>query len=190
MRSLVFPRNQFNPDFTDVLARVGIRSCRTNSRGWFHREMAGDRYFRPEVRASRLMDSYLPLSGSQVTRWSDLKSESGVWYLPASHFLRPFSPRLRHLEPLRFRRLVADMDVAAKSGGIFHIWWHPENFGRYPRESLDFLTNVLTAFAERRDRYGMRSLSMGDATDLCCQRLLEPEATVASAVGAKAARSV
>lgn len=162
IRSIVFPRNQFNQAYADVLSDAGITCCRTNSRGWFHREMASDRYFRVDVRGSRLLDSYLPVSGTQMVRWSALSSVRGVCCLPASHYLRPYSPRLRHLERLKLRRLTGDLDVAAKSNGILHLWWHPENFGRYPRENLQLLSNVLEAFAERRERYGFQSFSMAE----------------------------
>src|SRR3712207_8291753 len=46
-----------------------------------------------------------------------------------SSFLKSYSPRWKGFEPLRLRRLVGGIEQAAISNEIFHIWWHPHNFG-------------------------------------------------------------
>lgn len=166
LRSLVFPRNQFNPDYAESLVAAGFTCCRSNAAGWIYREAAWDRYVRPDVRAGRLLDNYAPLSGPQVTRWSELRFIGPLCCLPASHFLRPYSPRLRHLEPLRFRRIASSIRRAAIVNGIFHLWWHPHNFGVHSTENLDFLRRILDVYVECRDAHGMRSLSMADVAAL------------------------
>lgn len=162
IRSIVFPRNQWNEDYASVLDELGIVCCRTTARGWFNREMAGDRYFRPHIRIARLLDSYLPVSGSQVIKWRDLRRVNGVCCLPASHYVRSFSPRLRWFESLKLRRIRADLDRAAASSGIVHVWWHPENFGQHSNENLALLERLLDAFAERREQHGLESLTMAE----------------------------
>ena len=84
----------------------------------------------------------------------------------ASAFLRPYSPRFRHLDAIRLRRLAGAMTHAAKHGKVFHLWWHPHNFGKYPKESLAFLDLVVDHFAELRRRHGMESLTMAEAAGL------------------------
>jgi hypothetical protein len=68
----------------------------------------------------------------------------------------------RHLESARLSRIRRTLRFAALQGRIFHLWWHPHNFGLHPEENLRFLRGVLTEFAHCRQRYGMRSLSMAD----------------------------
>jgi hypothetical protein len=54
------------------------------------------------------------------------------------------------------------MQEAAASGKIFHLWWHPHNFGLNTELNLSGLRYLLTVFAECRDRFEFRSLSMAD----------------------------
>jgi hypothetical protein len=63
LRSLVFPRNQFNPNYAGIIAEAGFTVCRSSAAGWLHREAAGARYFRTDIRAGRLIDNYLPITG-------------------------------------------------------------------------------------------------------------------------------
>lgn len=50
--------------------------------------------------------------------------------------LRPYSPRLSFLEGLRLRRIRHEMVHAAKKGELYHLWWHPYNFGANWRRTL------------------------------------------------------
>jgi len=43
LRSLIFPRNQFNSDYAGVIAEAGFTVCRSNAAGWLHRKGAGAR---------------------------------------------------------------------------------------------------------------------------------------------------
>jgi hypothetical protein len=78
----------------------------------------------------------------------------------SSRFLRPASRRLRPLEPLRLRRITGGLSRAAKSGTIYHLWWHPHNFGADPGYSLKFLERVLQHFHRLSQTCGMRSSTM------------------------------
>ena len=91
-----------------------------------------------------------------------MRTPEGLADVPASAFLRPYSPSRRHLEPLKRRRLVSGMRDAARRRRIFHLWWHPHNFARHPRESFDFLESLLDEFDQLAVEEGMRSMSMGD----------------------------
>ena len=53
--------------------------------------------------------------------------------------------------------------AAARSGSIFHLWWHPHNFGRDTNANLDFLSRLLAHYGELNDRFGMRSATMAEA---------------------------
>ncbi len=162
LRSIVFPRNQYNPAYDEVLISSGITCYRGNQRGWMYRESTGEMAITRGKRAGRMLDSYLPLSGDSATPWSQVRQPNGLANVPASAFLRRYRPRLRRLEPLRLARIRASMRRAARAGRIYHLWSHPHTFGVHVEENLRFLRRVLEEFSVCRERYGMRSLSMAE----------------------------
>jgi peptidoglycan/xylan/chitin deacetylase (PgdA/CDA1 family) len=166
LRSLVFPRNQFNPAYMPVLRELGFTNCRTNGTSWMYRESSGQRYRRPDVRAGRLIDTYVNLSGPQVPLWNEIEVADSIRLLPASRFLRPYSARLASLDRLRLHRINSAIHYAATERGLFHLWWHPHNFGRNTEENLAFLRHILETYRDHHRRYGMRSLSMAEAASL------------------------
>ena len=52
------------------------------------------------------------------------------------------------------------MTHAARSDDVFHLWWHPHNFGIHRQENLAMLEAVLRHYACLRDTYGMRTMTM------------------------------
>lgn len=163
LRSLVFPRNQFNPRYLVACREVGITSYRGNPTSWLYQARSEEQ----EVllrRGGRLVDAYINLSSHNTHPIRDM-GEGVPVNVPASRFLRPWSARLRALESLRLRRIRADVTHAAKTGGMYHLWWHPENFGANPEPNIAFLTHILRHYAEMRERYGMESLNMGELAD-------------------------
>ena len=158
VRSLVFPRNQYNPAYRDVLVRRGIRAYRSNGEHWAYRPA---RTYEPLAkRAIRLVDAYVPVAGFRTT--SPRRESDGLTDVPASAFLRPYIPRLRHLDRLRIARIRRAMTHAARTGQCFHLWWHPHNFGLHLAENLAVLDTILDHFDALRRRYRFESASMGD----------------------------
>lgn len=155
--SIVFPRNQLGPDYLDVLRRRNVRAYRSNGTHWAYRAEANENVGR---RAFRLADAYVPLSGARV---NGVARGSSLTDIPASAFLRPYSPRLRRLDTLRYRRLCSAMTRAAETRRTFHMWWHPHNFGRHPSENLAFLDRIIDHFDDLRRRHAMVSVTMADA---------------------------
>lgn len=159
-RSIVFPRNQVNARYLPVLDRVGVRAYRPNPEHWAY--VPTDEGETPPRRAFRLADAYLPLSGARTHARPRAREAVRAVPVPASAFLRPYDPRVRALDPLRLARITRAMTHAAARGEIFHLWWHPHNFGRRPRESMAFLERVLDHFVALRRARGMESLTMGE----------------------------
>ena len=165
IRSIVFPRNQFRAGYESVLKEAGITCYRGNEPNWMYRPRPrGEETL--AVRAPRLLDGYISLSGPKFIRWEEIAQANGTHDVRASMFLRPFSPQRKGLEPIRLRRIAGGIRAAAKNRGIFHLWWHPHNFGKNIAENLDFLRGVLKVFAEQRQVHGMQSLSMIEVASL------------------------
>ena len=163
--SIVFPRNQFNPAYADLLGEAGIVCYRGSEKGWMYRACRTNEQ-RLHRRGARLLDHYLGLSGQNLTRWDDVLEKNGLCNVASSRFLRPYSPFLRHLDSLRLDRIVKGMEAAAISRQIFHLWWHPHNFGSCTDENIAFLREILEAFARLREGHGMRSLTMAEVADV------------------------
>jgi len=158
LKSLVFPRNQWRADYLAACAETGIRVVRGQEQAWMYRPAGGGDS--AVKRAFRLADSYVNIAGHHGQR--PLRCEAGVINVPSSRLLRPFNGSLPRLTPLHLRRIRASMKHAAKHGLIYHLWWHPHNFGLHQEENLHALTQVLTYFRELASEHGMASRSMGE----------------------------
>ena len=165
LRSLILPRNQINPEYAAVIRDAGFTCYRGNPPLGWHGEAAGAMIGFAR-RAYRLADSFIDLSGPQLARWDTLREPSGLVNARASAFLRPYSPKRKILEPLRLRRIETALAVAARERSVFHLWWHPHNFGIHQSENIDFLRRVLETFSRLRKTYDMRSLTMGEVAQL------------------------
>jgi len=55
------------------------------------------------------------------------------------------------------------MARAAEAGALYHLWWHPENFGAFLDENLAFLERILDHFEWLQRRVGMQSMTMTEA---------------------------
>lgn len=166
LRSLVFPRNQVVHEYLSALPENGIEIYRGNSPGGLY-EPVRHPVRRAATRAARLVDGFVNLTGHHTFGWDRITAEY-PWNVQASCLLRPYSRKLRHLEPLRRRRVKAGIRAAAKRNEVFHLWWHPHNFGANQEKNLEALDDILDAFERVRDSHGMRSFSMSEAADFAC----------------------
>ena len=57
------------------------------------------------------------------------------------------------------------VEQAARTGRIFHLWWHPHNFGAHLRDNLLFLRGILEEVDRRRQRGTIVSLTMAEVAE-------------------------
>ena len=160
LRSFVFPRNQVNPEYLDLLPEFGIQSYRGCEKSWLYRPRPRgvESAFR---RAVRLLDAYVNLSGHHTFSLKD----TGVgppFNFPSSRLLRKYLPGVGFLEPLRIARICSGLDHAARHRRIYHLWFHPEELAENPEKSAKVLKKILERFTALRDRGEMESLTMGE----------------------------
>jgi peptidoglycan/xylan/chitin deacetylase (PgdA/CDA1 family) len=161
IRSIVFPRNQFRREYLETCVEAGLKAYRGNPRHWLYQPAVSAREKRAFLkRGLRLADNYVNISGTHVQ--IEKEDSAGIVNVPASRFLRPFSQRFRRFEAMRLRRIHSDLEATAQRGGLYHLWWHPHNFGANTAENLAFLERVLERFARLRETHGMQSLSMAE----------------------------
>lgn len=161
IRSIVFPRNQHQPAYDETLLRYGITAYRGNPKSWMWRfgNRAESRH--PGKRLSRLADAYLPLRGKPSLAWDCVLEPSGLSNIAASLVLRP-TGRFGSLDGIRIARINHEVERAARAGRIFHMWWHPHNFGIQQDQNLLVLRNILEGLRRCREQYGMMSLTMAE----------------------------
>ena len=158
LKSIVFPRNQYDDSAIAECTKRGISVYRGNETGWMYRP--GGRADQTLTRrAVRLTDAYFNLSGANT---ASIETNGSTIDVRSSRFLRPYSRRFKNLEGLRLSRITRAMTEAAKSGETYHFWWHPHNFGSDQTENLSILSRLLNHFETLRGEYGMDSLAMED----------------------------
>ncbi len=162
--SIIFPRNQANAESLQTCLQYGITSYRGNENHFLYRgrEESKQSLF---IRGLRLLDHYINISGHHTYSLGDRK-ENEPHNIPSSRFLRPWSKALRMFEWLRLHRIKKSMTHAAKHGEVFHLWWHPHNFGINQTENFKNLNEILTHYKKLNERYGMKSASMQDITKI------------------------
>jgi hypothetical protein len=160
LASIVFPRNQISPVHLVVCREFGLRAFRGNECVWFHRARR-DADQTLLVRAARLADCYLPIGGAHA---HEPTLVDGMVDVPASRFLRPVVKNAA-LERVRLWRVTSAMETAARRRKLFHLWWHPHNFGVNLQENLAFLRAILDHFRVLQERYDMRSMTMAAIAD-------------------------
>lgn len=165
LRSLVMPRHQTRADYLPAYSANGFTVHRGNEPNWLNAPRPGASGS-IAIRGLRLLDGYLPLTGASTFDWAEAKAMNGLHNVLESRFLRPLSRRLAPLEPLRRARIVRGMTQAARAGRLYHLWWHPHNFGQDTDANLANLRAILEAFERLRDIHGFGSYNMGEVADL------------------------
>lgn len=160
LRSIVFPRNQYNPNYDEILVRNGIICFRGNQLSRMY-NFNSDVQHNPFYRMTRLADSYVNVSGLNTYAW-ERAHRGRLADVAASMFLRPVTRENSFLNELQFRRIVKSLEYAARAKEIFHLWWHPHNFGVNLEENIFFLRRIFERFHEMRVKHDMRSLSMAE----------------------------
>lgn len=158
LESIVFPRNQSMAACVAVCRDRGIVNWRGNPTSFLYRARARQEEHLP-MRLMRLADSILPVSPSRLSHAFPTADAEAI-NVPASRFLRPYSTAA--MSNLQARRIMDEMTAAARMNEIYHLWWHPHNFGRATDQNMATLRRILAHFEGLRERFGMRSANMRD----------------------------
>lgn len=170
LTSLVFPRNQFNEDYLRVCYEEGFTAVRDNPRDWFWNIRSTQNESRWK-RLNRGADAYIPLGKKNTYTPDSIAIQPGMpLCLPASRLLRPYNPGEYFLNDMKINRICQEMERAARHQEVYHLWWHPHNFGSHPEQSMKGLEKILQHFDYCRKLYHMSSLTMGETADLIYQR--------------------
>ncbi|MGV8092855.1 MAG: hypothetical protein AB2L24_13440 [Mangrovibacterium sp.] len=158
-RSIVFPRNQVSKEYLNVCLQYGINTYRGNPANFFE-ENGG-----VKNKIMRFLDTYLPLGSDTTYSYSEIKEED-LYNVKASRFLKPYSPYIALFDKLKLTRIKNEMTRAAKQNKIYHLWWHPHNFGVNRNQNLSMLEDILKHYRQLSEKYGFKSYTMNELSNL------------------------
>lgn len=160
LKSIIFPRNQVSKEYLTICAKLGIETYRGNPCKFFSKPKNVYEVWRDRI--GRLVDAYVNVGGKNSYSYEDIDTNEIPINIKASRFFRPYMTKLAFMEPLRIRRIKKEMEYAARNGEVYHLWWHPHNFGANMEANLKNLQKVLDFYVVLRERYYMLSLTMKD----------------------------
>jgi peptidoglycan/xylan/chitin deacetylase (PgdA/CDA1 family) len=136
--SFVFPRDDVS--HLDVLAAQGIKVFRSIDYGF--PMTVRRRLGRTPGRIANLLDNVLPISPTAVR---PIVHASGLVELPTSMlFMSRHGARVAiHPRSIELKAQFG-FDAAARSGGVFHLRFHPSNFYYDTERQLGLLERILT----------------------------------------------
>ena len=160
IKSIVFPRNQYSPKYIKICEKYGLTCYRGNEEHFIYKSANGNEQtaFR---RALRLIDGYFNITGYHCYQYSSIKN-TYPHNIPSSRFLRPYNKKLKFLENQKLRRITRAMTYAAKNNRVYHLWWHPHNFGRNTDENIVMLEKILEHYQFLKLKYQFQSITMKD----------------------------
>lgn len=154
IKSIIFPRNQVSQEYIDICKQLGITHYRGTLNNYLYQ--ANKTESRYSIKgALRFLDTYFNLSGYN-TYCNDYQRD-GIHDVPGSRFLRPYSNSLSFLEYFKIRRIKRSMEYAAKNNEIYHLWWHPHNFGINMNENIANLELICKHYKYLNNKYNFIS---------------------------------
>lgn len=152
--SLVFPRNQFNELYVEVCENHHIKTVRTNPSSWYWNVNKPDTLL---TKMARTGDAYFPIGKKSYN--PNAIQKATIVEQPASRFFRPQNA-ISILNSTRVLRIKNEIIAAAQKGEVYHLWWHPHNFGVDSEGALNALRQILSVYKYCADTYGMESKTM------------------------------
>ena len=160
LESIVFPRNQINDSYLSICRELGIKSYRGHESPWIYKRTIKERETLIR-KAPRIIDSHLNLFGHNAYGLNEIERTSPL-NIRSSRFLRCYSNKPKFFQYAKLKRILSDLTHAAQKKLIYHLWWHPRNFGLRTEENMWLMEQILRHHSMLRNEYGMESLNMRD----------------------------
>lgn len=116
IKTIIFPRNQINNDYLDVLIENGILAYRGNEEHPIY-EASSELNNTRLKRILRFIDRYINLTGHHTYQ---VDNSSKLINIKSSRFLAPYNKNFSIFDGLRLRRIKDSMTYAAINNQIFH----------------------------------------------------------------------
>lgn len=147
LKSFVFPKNEVTDEYIKVLKNNSIEIFRDSYPNKFSSNLL--------ERLHRLLNTYFTFAKFSKNFVQD---KNGVKAIYGDRFLRPYTKSF--MNKLMLKRIKNEMLKAAQADSIYHIWWHPHNFGKNLDHNLNNLEQILIHFTQLKNKFNMSSSSM------------------------------
>lgn len=154
--TIIFPSNEVNRRYLSVLEKYKISIYR--GKIWLYKSN------RLMMKILRSADTYTGIFGNHIYGIEHIK-EGNFFNIKASAFLKPVNKSIPLLQYLKVKRIKKAMLKAAKKGKIYHLWWHPHNFGVHTFENIRMLEDILLYYTYLNSRYGYQSANMKEISE-------------------------
>jgi peptidoglycan/xylan/chitin deacetylase (PgdA/CDA1 family) len=166
LKSLVFPRNQIQEVYLKICKKHGIQNIRSNPESWYWKNPNSTSI---AVKLARTGDAYYNF-GKKSYPLEKIKPNELPLQHPASRFLRPVENNAT-LRRLKIKRIKKEMENAARNNGVYHLWWHPHNFGDKPEESLKDLMEIIGTYKKLNEKYKFQSVNMMELGNIVLNKI-------------------
>lgn len=158
VKTIIFPRNQINTNYLEVLVEKNIYAYRGTEEHPIY-EASSKQKNTMFKRILRFLDRYINLTGHHTYK---IDKSLKVINVKSSRFLAPYNKKLALLDRLRLNRIKKSMTYAAKNNQVFHLWWHPHNFGKNIEENFSFLNGIISHYQHLNSHYGFESKNINE----------------------------
>lgn len=162
-KSIIFPRNQVSEPYLKICSKYGIIIYRGLAPRFFGTPKS--KWDRLKKRVCRILDNYINIGGMSTIAYDTLSVTGESINIPASRFVRPYNKKMAFLEWLQIYRMKKEMIHAAQKREMYHLYWHPHNFGANMDENFAMLEKILLCYQECQKKYGMKSFTMEEMYD-------------------------
>ncbi len=153
IESIVFPRNDIG--FVDLLSEKGLRNYRGIDKVWYANWPS------PFKKILQPLDGILPTAPEVV---DPIENPDGMINIPGSMLFRIRHFGIRKNIPVGILKTkgIKGLEAAVRKNKIFHLWFHPFNFGYKMDEHLNAFEAVLSKAAELRKSGQLDTVCMKD----------------------------
>ena len=153
--------NIVDKPYLDVCEKHGITCFRRKEKSYIYNIHIIKAYHGWYIfKLLRLLNSYVNLTCHNTYKGEDINRGRSIVNLPSSLLLRAFSDKLKIMESIKFRRITKAMTYATKNNEMFHLYWHPHNFGAQINENFNNLETIFKHFKSLNSVYNFKNETM------------------------------
>lgn len=160
--SIVFPRNQVHEKYIKEAESEGIFIYRGVENGKLQA-------LKKKSRKGLIFwygDNYIPLQKGQSFELSEIVEAENRYNVKNTRFFKPYKKKYKIIEKFKLWRYKLEMRRAAKRGEVYHMYWHPHNFGENTDINFKQMEKLLLYYSKMNRKHGMISLNMREVAHL------------------------
>lgn len=160
-KTYIPPRFQHNSKYNEILKKNGYNSYR----GIRNEKMKQSKLPKFLIKKIKFLDRYFNLLGKRSYYLKEVMIEEGIYNIKESYYMRPFKSNNFFFEYFKIIRIKKEMTHAAKKSKVFHLWWHPHDFGINIENNMKQLEKILIHYSFLKTKYNFSSMCMNEVVN-------------------------